>query len=57
MMIIPDELWIGEPKCEDLIDNYMEKDTFLEGEEDELMANLLEGLKDEPLILEYLGIF
>lgn len=57
-MYIPNELWIGEKeKYDELLDEYFATDAFLEDEENELTLKMIKELKDEPLVLEYLGIF
>ena len=60
MIFIPDDLWINienRDKNYDVIKDYYEKDDFIEGDESEAVASLIKALKDEPLVLEYIGIY
>ena len=60
MIFIPDDLWINienRDKNYDVIKDYYEKDDFIEEDESEAVASLIKALKDEPLVLEYIGIY
>lgn len=55
--IIPESLWIGDDRHEELLDEWFSTDVVYDDEDDELIARMVKELKDEPHILEFLGIF
>lgn len=58
MIYIPDELWIGNKEDhQELIEEFFATDDFREGEHEKLIAKMIKGLRDEPLVLEYLEIY
>ena len=58
MLIIPESLWLGEERHEELLKEWFEKDDFIGDEsEEKLIARMVKELKDEPLVLEYLEIY